>query len=229
MAQVHKINKLTVIASESYKDFVTDLQRQIKGALYDRPRKASKDYFIGKTVQIDGVREKITEQQATLIYQYLIKNDYISDDGEDKITEQYRLDLENQCLAPLPERVVAYADGIHKLIQSVFNDKILNEMIEDGNETKVPNNDLNENFYKKEFQTLWGYINHKYAYTVSFDSEELIRKSIEAIDKELYVSMLQYTTSVSEQKDTVSVEAIKVGESFKGAKSSTTVLRHFEI
>ena len=27
---VHKVNKLTVVASESYKDFVTDLQRQIK-------------------------------------------------------------------------------------------------------------------------------------------------------------------------------------------------------
>ena len=76
-------------------------------------------------------------------------------------------------------------EGIHKLIQSVFNDKILDDMIDNGNETKVPSNDLNDNFFKKEFQTLWGYINHKYAYTVSFDSNELIKKAIDAIDTEL--------------------------------------------
>lgn len=101
-------------------------------------------------------------------------------------------------------------------------------MIDNGNETKVPSNDLNDNFYKKEFQTLWGYINHKYAYTVSFDSNELIKKAIDAIDAELYVSMLQYTTSISEQKDTLSADAIKSGDSFKGAKSDTTALKHFE-
>ncbi len=228
LQMVHKINKLTVIASESYKDFVTDLQRQIKTDLYERPRKASMDYFQGKTVMVGGTPEKITQQQAAMIYQYMIKNDYVSADGEDHVTEQYVIDLENNNLAPLPEHLVAYADGIHKLIQSVFNDKILDDMIEDGNETKIPSNDLNENFYKKEFQTLWGYINHKYAYTVSFDSEELIKKAIEAIDKELHVSMLQYTTSISEQKDTMSADAIKSGDSFKGVKSETQALRHFE-
>ncbi len=228
LQMVHKINKLTVIASESYKDFVTDLQKQIKTDLYERPRKASMDYFRGKTVFVDGTPERITQQQAAMIYQYLIKNDYVSADGKDNVTEQYVTDLENNNLAPLPEQLVAYAEGIHKLIQSVFNDKILDDMIEDGSETKISSNDLNDNFYKKEFQTLWGYINHKYAYTVSFDSDELIKKAIEAIDKDLHVSMLQYTTSISEQKDIMSADAIKSGDSFKGAKSETQALRHFE-
>lgn len=228
LQMVHKINKLTVIASESYKDFVTDLQKQIKTDLYERPRKASMDYFQGKTVIVNGTPEKITQQQAAMIYQYMIKNDYVSSDGEDHVTDQYVIDLENNNLAPLPEHLIAYAEGIHKLIQSVFNDKILDDMIEDGNETKIPSNDLNENFYKKEFQTLWGYINHKYAYTVSFDSEELIKKAIEAINNDLHVSVLQYTTSISEQKDTISADDIKTGDSFKGVKSETQALRHFE-
>ena len=226
---VHKINKLTVIASESYKEFVTDLQNDMKkNNLYERPRKATLDYFKGKTVVVDGTAQKIDAQQASMIYQYLVRNSYVSDDGTDTVTEQYRIDLENNNLAALPDRIVAYAEGIHKLIQSVFNDKILDEMIEDGNETKIPSNDLNDNFYKKEFQTLWGYINHKYAYTVSFDSNELIQKAITAIDNELYVSILQYTTSVSEQKDEMTADSIKTGDSFKGVKSNTTVLKHFE-
>lgn len=224
---VHKINKLTVIASESYRDFVTDLQKQIKTDLYDRPRKATIDYFTGKTIMVNGNAEKLKKQQATMIYQYLVKNDYVTMDGNDNITDQYYSDLQNNHLAPLPEPLAAYTEGIHKLIQSVFNEKILDDMIDNGNESEVQDNDLNDNFYKNEFQTLWEYINHKYSYTVSFDSKELIKKSIEAIDAELYVSMLQYTTAISEQKDTLSAEGIKAGDSFKGVKSNTTTLKHF--
>ena len=224
---VHKINKLTVIASESYKDFVTDLQRDIKTDLYERPVKATIAYFTGKTVEdTEGQKVLVSDKQATAIYQYLVKNGYVDDD--DRITEAYRVDLENNNLAAMGDRIAAYADGIHKLIQSIFDEKIFSEMITNGHETKVPSNDLNDNFFKKEFQTLWGYINHKYAYTVSFDSQELIRKAIAAIDSELYVSMLQYTVSSSEQKDDLTADEIKGGASFKGVKSNTQVLRHFE-
>lgn len=225
---VHKINKLTVIASESYKDFVTDLQKEIKDTLYDRPRSASIDYFEGKFVDVGGQRHTVTKLEANIIYQYLVKNDYVSDDGTDKITEKYHIDLENNSLAALPESLKNMEDGIHKLIQSVFNDSILDEMVDNGNDTKILDNDFNENFYKKEFQTLWSYINHKYAYTVSFDSDELIKKSIEAINNELFVSKLQYTTSVSEQKDDLTVTEVNEGMSFYSAKSSTHTLEHYE-
>ncbi len=227
-SQVHKINKLTVIASESYKDFVTDLQKEIKENLYDRPKKASIDYFEGKNVFLDGNVHKITVQEASMIYQYLVKNDYISLDGKDAVTDQYHVDLENNNLADLPDGLVPMQEGVHKLIQSVFNDSILDDMIDDGNVTKILDNDFNENFYKKEFQTLWSYINHKYAYTVSFDSEELISKAIKAIDEDLYVSKLQYTISRSEQKENLTADSVKGGESFESAKSQTVTLEHFE-
>lgn len=225
-ALVHKINKLTVIASESYREFVTDLQKQIKKDLYDRPAKASIDYFIGKTVEADGVKTTISESLAKSVYQYLIKNDYIDED--EKVTEQYTIDLTNNTLANMSEKIAPYAAGIHKLIQSIYDEAVFNEMITDGNETVVPSNELNDNFFKKEFQTLWSYINHKYAYTVSFDSEELIKNAIKAIDSELFVSMLQYTVSTSEQKTNLSSDEVKSGNSFGGIKSDTQVLKHFE-
>lgn len=221
---VHKINKLTVIASESYKDFVTVLQKQIKEVLYERPTKASIDYFVNKTVLVEGVPQKIEQAQAVRIYQYLVANHYV--DENEHITEQYQVDLENNTLAPLSDELKPMAEGIHKLVQSVYNDKILDDMIDDGNETKVPSNDLNENFAKKEFQTLWGYINHKYAYTVDFDSEELVAKAIEHIDKELFVSELQYTVSYSEQKSDLDSDMIREGDSFLGEKSKTKNLKH---
>ena len=223
---VNKVNKLTVIASESYKEFVTELQKQIKENLYERPTKASKDYFKGKTIRVNGEAFRVTESQATAIYIYLAKNDYI--DKDEHISDKYHADLDNGVLAALPEDLKPMEDGIHKLIQSIFDDKAFEDMFDDGNDTKIPSNELNDNFYKQEFQKLWGYINHKYAYTVEFDSNELIRKAIEHIDKELYVSMLQYTVSSSEQKDILSAQMIRESSSFMGAKSKTTALKHFE-
>ena len=172
---VHSINMLTVIASESYKGFVSDLQSDIKTVLYDIPTKATAEYFTGKTIIIGEQQFVIDEVCAKEIYRYLIKNDYI--DNEDKLTDEYRTDLANNCLAELPIDIRHMASGIHNLIQGIFDESILDDMIENGNRTKIPN-ELNDNFYKKEFQTLWSYINHKYAYTVEFDSNELIVEHI---------------------------------------------------
>ena len=75
--------------------------------------------------------------------------------------------------------------------------------------------------FEAEFQKLWQTINHKYAYTVDFDSEELIRKAIEYIDRELYVSRLQYTVTYAGQKDVLSADMVREGSSFSDAKSRT--------
>ena len=223
---VHSINVLTVIASESYKGFVSALQEDIKTVLYDRPTKASIEYFTGKVVQVDGKPHTITAQEAKAIQRYLIRNDYI--DNDDAVTDAYRTDLANNALAPLPLDIANMADGVHKLVQAIFDDKVLDDMISDGHETKVRENPLNDNFYKKEFQTLWGYINHKYAYTVEFDSAELIQKSIASINTNLFVSQLQYTTSVGSQKDVMVHEEVSGGASFQTAKTRTQTLKHAE-
>lgn len=124
-----------------------------------------------------------------------------------------------------PTEIKHMAAGIHNLIQGVFDESVLDDMIEDGNRTKIPN-ELNDNFFKKEFQTLWNYINHKYAYTVEFDSNELIRKSITHINDNLFVSQLQYTASVGQQKKNMDVYEIERGESFIAAETSTKTLKH---
>lgn len=223
---VHDINMLTVIASESYKSFVSDLQSDIKTVLYDRPTKATIEYFTGKTVMVGEKPVVIDEKQARTIYKYLAKNDYIDDD--DKVTDDYRADLANKCLAPLPEAVAEIADGVHTLIQGVFDDSVLESMITNAHETKVTENPLNDNFHKKEFQTLWNYINHKYAYAVDFDSDELIRNAIAHINDKLFVSQLQYTTSVGQQKADMNEYEVDRGDSFGSVKTKTQTLRHAE-
>ena len=223
---VHDINVLTVIASESYKTFVADLQSNIKTMLYDRPLAATSEYFTGKYVQVDGVPTVIDAKAANTIEFYLIANGYV--DMNRKITDKYRNDLASGALAPLPADISPMADGIHKLVQAVFDESVLKNMITNGHETKIKDNPLNENFYKKEFQTLWNYINHKYAYTVEFDSEELISKAISHIDNKLTVSQLQYTTSIGQQKNQMNEYEVECGDSFKTAKTRTQTLNHAE-
>lgn len=221
---VHDVNVLTVIASESYKDFVTDLQADIKKELYERPTEASEEYFLGKTVLLDGQPVTIDKKQANQIYKYLIKQDYIDDDNH--VTDSYREDLRNGTLAPLPETLQPVAEGVHKLIQGIFDKRILDEMIRDAGKPKVVGNPLNANFSKKEFQALWDQINHKYAYTVSFDSNELIKNAIGAINNSLFVSELQYTTTIGRQKDEMRSQDVDSGASFGSVKSRTRQLEH---
>lgn len=220
--QVQQINQLTVIASDGYKEFVSDLQRGIRDDLYERPTKATPEYFIGKILMIGGSEVTVSEKQGRDIYRYLIKNDYI--DENDHVTDQYHADLANSVLVPVPESCREISEGVHALIQSIFDEHALDDMISNGHETKIQENALNDNFYKKEFQTLWNYINHKYAYTVEFDSEELIHKSIAHMDDKMFVAKLQYTVTTGEQDDNWDVEKLKNGVAFAAEKSKTYTL-----
>ena len=223
---VQAINTLTVIASEGYASFVRDLQEQTRAVLYERPTKATVAYFTGKHLMVEGKQIKLDEAQAKQIYRYLIKNDYITED--DSIAPQYRNDLASHALAPLPESLQPMAEGIHKLIQAIFDEHAFKDMFGDGNKPKAPENPLNERFYKEAFQTLWKAINHRYAYTVDFDSQELIRHAIAAIDANLYVSQLQYTVSKASQRETLNADMLREGDSFSAVKTKTETLRHTE-
>ena len=233
--RVHDINKLTVIANESYSTFVDDLQKKTRESLRERPRKATMGFFKDKTVLLaDGTKHTVTENEAVSIQAYLYDNEYIDEQGV--VTQRYKDDLQENRLVALPRRLEPMAQSIHTLVQSTYDENILlDEMIEDGNQTQSPENKLNENFAKKEFQELWHNINHKYVYTVHYDSEELIRKAVSAIDKELYVTELKYimtegtqqaadqfgdTRTTTKKIGTVSTSTVKydlVGEIAKGA------------
>ncbi|TXE82976.1 restriction endonuclease subunit R [Campylobacter peloridis] len=221
---IHDINILTVVASESYKDFVSDLQSDIKKELYDRPKVASIEYFIGKYIMVDDIKTELTEKQAKLIYQYLVKNDYI--DSDDKITDAYKNDVLAGTLARLNEELQPMVKGVHNLIQAIYDEKIIDTMFENAHKTKVNENPLNDNFYKKEFQALWKEINHKYVYNVNFDSNELIDKAVKNINNNLFVTQLEYTITTGEQKEQISQHEIERGISFEVEKSKTQILHN---
>jgi len=110
-----------------------------------------------------------------------------------------------------------YATQIVQLIDSVFSDAAL-PGIEDGRKAKP--NLLNKNLDKAEFKVLWERINRKAAYTVHFDTAELVKKCVTTLDKDLHITRMQYTITTGQQGDSVSYDALKSGDSFTVKESS---------
>ena len=220
--QVHEINQLTVIASDGYKEFVTDLQKGISEDLYERPTEASIEFFTNKIVMVDDQKIAINSKQAKDIYRYLAMNHYI--DNNDHISDIYRSALANGTLAPVPESCTVMSKEVHQLIQGIYDERILKSMIKEGRETKISENKLNDNFYKKEFKELWDYINHKYVYTVDFKSDELIKKAIEYIDEKMFVAKLQYKVTSGEQGKDWTIDNVQRGVAFTTQSDKTFVL-----
>ncbi len=215
-AVVHDINVLTVVASESYKDFVSGLQKEIADTLSSRPRKATEAYFTGKTIATESGPVEITPAMAKQIYRYLVKNDY-SDDA-DQISKTYHEAKEAGTLADLPDELKSHAEQIFQLVDSIFSDAQLPK-VEDGRKPKT--NPLNDNFEKKEFQELWARINQKAVYRVEFDSDELIRKCVNALNSQLRVTPLQYTVQTGLQGDGLTDDQLKAGAGFELTGSTT--------
>jgi type III restriction enzyme len=214
-ATVHQINVLTVVASESYKDFVTALQRDISEGLSERPRVADQAYFKGKVLKSTSGDVEVTAEMATDIEFYLIQNGYV--DKKRSITQKYHDAKKEGTLAALPDELAAHAEQVLILIDSVFSDTQLPEI---GDDRKAKTNPLNANFEKAEFKALWNRINRKAAYTVEFETPELVAKCVKALEAELKVSPMQYTVGKGEQTETATYDSIRQGESFKMTEST---------
>ena len=215
-ATVHHVNVLTVVASESYKDFVTALQRDMSEGLSERPRVADESYFTGKVLKTSAGDVEVTPQLAKQIYKYLLKNDYTDD--KDRIADAYHEAKKEGTLAALPPDLVAHAEAVFALIDTVFSDTKL-PLPEDDRKAKT--NPLNGNFEKAEFKALWSRINRKAAYTVEFETPELVAKCVKTLEAELKVSPMQYTVVAGEQAETATYDGIRQGESFKVTESTT--------
>ena len=236
---VHTVNTLTVIASESYRDFVDGLQKDIAAELSDsRPKIADVAYFTGKHLNICGKDFEIDERQARIINKYLSKNDYVDD--EDKLTDVYKDAVENgniqgfgdNLIQTFPTEIQQNAEAkaqvfaqVHKLVQAIYNPSVLKDMVNNAQGPKYDKgNPLNKNFEKDIFKELWNKINHKYTYTCHFDSNELIKNAVEAIKKDLKVSPMRYTLEIGRQKSKIDETEVRSGTSFGGSATETKLL-----
>jgi type III restriction enzyme, res subunit len=221
---IHQINNLTVVTDESYKDFVTSLQKEMLESLSSRPTQATESFFKGKQiVLVNGDKREITDQEARKIYKYLLRNDYIDDN--DHIVEKYHQDKANDVLAPLDSALEDIAPQVFKLIDSVLDRSLLNDMVDDG--SKRVTNSLNDNFNRAEFKALWKKINQKASYQIQLDSKKLIQDSIAQIQQvskernDKFVETLSYKLATGSQKDEMRHHDLEVRETFGTYETKT--------
>lgn len=227
LGEIHKLNNLTVVTNESYKEFVSNLQSEILNTIQNRPTQATPDYFKGKIFKLsDGSSVEVTELMAKQINKHLSKHDYIDDN--DQLTPKYHEAKDQGTLAELPENLVSYTEQIHKLIDGLFDPKALEGMADNGNK-KLTNTINQANLERKEFQALWSRINRKAVYQIHLDSEKLIEQSISAVERTAkernnkFVETLSYKLAEATQNDESTYEQVKAKEMFGKVTSKTEV------
>ncbi len=177
---VHKINKLTVVASESYEAFAKGLQNEIAETLKDRPQKAEVNFFVGRMVYNEtGEGYRLQQKDAEILNKHLYKYEVI--DGDNKIIAKEPIEMYT---LKVPESLASYRNSICDLLKTVYTGEAF--MPEDERQTIVLN--VNQNFSKKEFQDLWKKISLKTIYEVRFDTDKLIRDSATHINAKLHIN-----------------------------------------
>ena len=116
---VHNINVLTVIASESYDSFAKGLQSELAEAVADRPKVVTQDLFIGKLIKDQAGQEQVIDPRMGMsIFITMAMNGYIDPKGF--LTDKYYEDKANGNIK-LPEEVTDCAPSVIDIIDSVYS------------------------------------------------------------------------------------------------------------
>lgn len=206
---VQNVNVLTVIASESYESFAKGLQTEIAEAVADRPKRVTQELFVDHVVKDEKGNEFIiTYDVASAIHFDLIINGYINKIGE--LTDKYYQDKANGEIK-VAEEVQDFAPDVIGIIDSIYDTKTMQPDNARSNnvELQVDQEKLNS----KEFKTLWTRINLKSVYVVDFDTEELVKKSIDSLNSKLRISKIYFKVESGQMKDIKSKEELLLGAS----------------
>ena len=209
-ADVHNVNLLTVIASESYDSFTRALQTELAEAVGDRPVTVNIDLFNGRVIKDkEGNESSIDKDLAESIVYEMTINRYIDKKGI--LTDKYYEDKANNRLQ-LGEDAEPFKESVISILDSVYNPALLKPVdSRSGNvECKIDESKL----AMPEFKALWKNINSKSFYVVDFDTKELVKKAIESLNKNLIVPKIYFTVETGVMNKITSKEDLAAGNNF---------------
>ncbi len=207
---VHNVNVLTVIASESYDSFAKGLQSELAEAVTDRPRAVTAELFIGKVMKDGTGNEQVVDSEMAHAIQFdLIVNGYIDKKGV--LTDKYYEDKANGEIQ-IAKEAADSAEAVIEIIDSIYDSRSMQP--ENARKNNVELKVDEDKLAMPEFQELWSRINAKSVYVVDFDTEELVRKSIASLDKKLRVSKIYFKVETGVMEQMKSKEELIHGEAF---------------
>ena len=214
---VHSINVLTVIASESYDSFAKGLQTEIADAVSGRPVAVTADLFKGKViVDARGNEQVVDGETAQAIYFDLIVNGYVDKKGA--LTDKYYADKANGAIQ-VAEEVADSRDAVINILDSVYDSRAMQP--ENARDKNVELQVDRDKLAMPEFKELWKRISPKSVYVVDFDTDELVDKAIASINRNLHVSKIYFKVETGAMDEIKSKDSLLDGSAFSKSKSST--------
>ena len=205
---VYETNVLTVIASESYKDFSEVLQKELAESITSRPILVTEALFAWKTITTSsGEQLTLMPAQAATIMEELIAAGYVK---KQKLTEKYYTEKAAGTLQL--EDWQDALEAITTVLDKVFDSTSLRPENARGKETARFQEDR---FAKKEFQALWQQINRKTYYEVDFETEDLIAKAVAGLNESLHVKPIHIAVTSGRLEHTQSKEVLEAGQAMQ--------------
>ncbi|HLR33422.1 MAG TPA: DEAD/DEAH box helicase family protein, partial [Fodinibius sp.] len=189
-----QINRVTIVANESYDDFAKQLQSEYEEDAGVSFGMVPKSEFIGLSHARDEQPLKLGAEGSENIWKQLQENGFLSEEGAilakfSPEEENFSLELEGGYQEFEPEII----DAIHKYD---FNKQVKKKR--DRQELK-----LNKQVYLgDDFRQLWDRINRKTRYRVSYDSQKLIDEAVKEIKKLPKIEKVKIHTYKTEQNIT---------------------------
>ncbi|RAU23229.1 restriction endonuclease subunit R [Paramagnetospirillum kuznetsovii] len=172
------INRLTVIANESYEDFARKLQTEFEEDFGIRFGRIEKIDFAKLTrVADDGKDAHIGQEASGRIWSELKDNGYINAAGE--ILEKFDPKNPHFELKLSPAFADLKAEIVDELQKRLFKNRVVN-----ARERKTVNF-RKEVHLSEDFRTLWSKISQRTRYRVSFETADLIAKAVTRIKENI--------------------------------------------
>lgn len=173
------INTLTIMANESYEDFAKSLQKEYEDDAGIKFGFIEKHSFANIKVEKYGETKYIGEEGSKKIFENLLENKYIEKDG--KVTRKLQVAMKENLF-----EVDKEFKDIEEDIKILLEKMVSGVKIKDRNDKRIVK-PKKEVILSPEFQELWNNIKYKTNYSVSVDSEKLIKECAIDIKKNVKI------------------------------------------
>ncbi|WP_233884179.1 type III restriction-modification system endonuclease [Tenacibaculum piscium] len=180
----HQVNTLTVMATESYKKFVDNFQKEVESDTGIRFGILESHSFASVVLAIeDETPVYLGQQKSEELFKHLLTQGYI--DSKGKVQDELRTDLKNDNVK-LPEEIT---ENKHVLKQVLSNLKDAAGKLEIKNKDEKKRVKVNKRILESpEFKELWERVKYKTTFSVDFDSASLVKECINALDDRLKIT-----------------------------------------
>lgn len=182
----HDVNRLTVIATESYQEFADQLQKEIEADTGIRFGIVEQHQFATIAITTpDGKVALLGVDQSKALWDHLLAAGHI--DAKGKVQDSLKVALKDGKLA-LPEAFEPYRGQVAELLRKVTGRVEVKNR--DDRETVLLRKgaDGKAVTLSEDFKALWDRIKHKTTYRVQFDNDKLIRDCTAALTRDLHIA-----------------------------------------